>query len=209
MTPANQRHWCSANLADVLSAKAELIQLPKGTTIMSPGDDVDGAFILQKGTVKLFRVFESGEKHLLYLLSGNCMCALSSLTGLVGGQIPILAEAEEDSEVQFIPRDEANRLFLENEEWRTLILKGVLDSWKESMSMLDQVAFKPLQRRLEKYLAQHASLSDRKVVQKSHAEIAQELNVSREAVSRVLKAMENEDAVHLGHGSIKVINVNP
>lgn len=174
---------------------------------MSPGDVVQGAFILQKGTVKLFRVFESGEKHLLYLLSGNCMCAMSSLTGLMGGQIPILAEAEEDIEIQFIPKEESNRLFLENEEWRTLILKGVLESWEESMSMLDQVAFKPLQLRLERYLAQHASLSERQVVQKSHAEIAHELNVSREAVSRVLKLMENQDAVHLGHGSIKVMNV--
>lgn len=207
MISPNQRHWCSADLADVLSAKAELIQMPKGSTVMSPGDVVQGAFILQKGTVKLFRVFESGEKHLLYLLSGNCMCAMSSLTGLMGGQIPILAEAEEDIEIQFIPKEESNRLFLENEEWRTLILKGVLESWEESMSMLDQVAFKPLQLRLERYLAQHASLSERQVVQKPHAEIAHELNVSREAVSRVLKLMENQDAVHLGHGSIKVMNV--
>lgn len=207
MISPNRRHWCSADLADVLSEKAELIQMPKGSTVMSPGDVVQGAFILQKGTVKLFRVFESGEKHLLYLLSGNCMCAMSSLTGLMGGQIPILAEAEEDIEIQFIPKEESNRLFLENEEWRTLILKGVLESWEESMSMLDQVAFKPLQLRLERYLAQHASLSERQVVQKSHAEIAHELNVSREAVSRVLKLMENQDAVHLGHGSIKVMNV--
>jgi len=209
MRTTNQRNWCSVALADLLSEKAEVLSMPKGSIIMSPGDDVNGAFILQKGTVKLFRVLESGEKHLLYLLSGNCMCALSSLTGLMGGQIPILAEAEDDIEVMVVPRDEANRLFLENEEWRTLILNGVLDSWNESMSMLDQVAFKPLQRRLEKYLAQHASLSDRQVVHKSHAEIAQELNVSREAVSRVLKVMENQDAVHLGHGSIKVINCNP
>ena len=206
---ANQCNWCSAELADVLSAKAECIQMPKGSTIMSPGDIVNGAFILQKGTVKLFRVFESGEKHLLYLLSGNCMCALSSLTGLLGRRISILAEAEEDVEVQVISQEESNRLFLENEEWRTLILNGVLDSWEESMAMLDQETFMPLQRRLEKYLAQHAALSERQVVHKSHAEIAQELNVSREAVSRMLKVMENQYEVHLGHGSVQVIDVKP
>lgn len=206
---ANQCNWCSAELADVLSAKAECIQMPKGSTIMSPGDIVNGAFILQKGTVKLFRVFESGEKHLLYLLSGNCMCALSSLTGLLGRRISILAEAEEDVEVQVISQEESNRLFLENEEWRTLILNGVLDSWEESMAMLDQETFMPLQRRLEKYLAQHAALSERQVVHKSHSEIAQELNVSREAVSRMLKVMENQYEVHLGHGSVQVIDVKP
>ena len=207
MTIANQLNWCSSELADVLSARAELIQIPKGSIIMSPGDDVNGAFILKKGTVKLFRVSESGEKHLLYLLTGNSMCALSSLVGLLGRQIPVLAEAEEDSEVQFIPQEESNRLFLENEEWRMHILSGVMDSWEESMSMLDQETFMPLQRRLEKYLVQHAALSERQVVSKSHAEIAQELTVSREAISRMLKMMENQDAVHLGHGSIKVINV--
>jgi CRP-like cAMP-binding protein len=56
-------------------------------------------------------------------------------------------------------------------------------------------------------LVQHAALSERQVVHKSHAEIAKELNVSREAISRMLKMMENQDAVHLGHGSIKVFNV--
>ena len=77
------------------------------------------------------------------------------------------------------------------------------------MVMLDAVAFKPLQRRLEKYLAAHAALSKRSIVRKSHAEIAGELNVSRDAVSRALKAMENQDDIHLGHGSIKVIHAKP
>ncbi|MGB1123516.1 MAG: Crp/Fnr family transcriptional regulator, partial [Flavobacteriales bacterium] len=124
-------------------------------------------------------------------------------------RISILAEAEEDVEVQVISQEESNRLFLENEEWRTLILNGVLDSWEESMGMLDQETFMPLQRRLEKYLAQHAALSERQVVHKSHSEIAQELNVSREAVSRMLKVMENQYKVHLGHGSVQVIDVKP
>ena len=209
MRTTNQRNWCSVALADLLSANSEVVSMPKGSIVLSPGDEVASAFILNKGSVKLFRVSESGERHLLYLLSGDCLCALSTLTTLVGKKNVILAEAESDIEVQVISREEASRLFVENEEWRTLVLSGVLESWQETMQMLDQVAFNPLQHRLKQYLALHAGLSERQIVQKSHAEIAEELNVSREAVSRVLKVMEKDDAVHLGHGSIKVIDVNP
>ena len=75
------------------------------------------------------------------------------------------------------------------------------------MNMLDQVAFKPLKGRLESYLHTHSQLSARQIVTKSHAEIAEELYVSREAVSRTLKSLEKEGGVHLGHGSIKVLDV--
>lgn len=176
---------------------------------MEPGQPIQGAYLLVRGTVKLFRLWESGERHLLYLMNGKCLCALSSLTGLLGEENTVLAEAETDGEFLIVPQAKAIQWFVEREEWRQMLLVSFFDGWKESMDMLDTVAFKPLQRRLEKYLAEHAKLSPRKVVRKSHAEIAGELNVSREAVSRVLKQMENQDDIHLGHGSIKVIHAKP
>ena len=124
-------------------------------------------------------------------------------------ELAILAEAEEDVEFLVLPQAVANQWFVEKKEWRLTLLSNFLEGWQESMAMLDAVAFKPLQRRLEKYLAVHAALSELSIVRKSHAEIAGELNVSREAVSRALKAMENQDDIHLGHGSIKVIHAKP
>ena len=119
----------------------------------------------------------------------------------------ILAEAEVSTIIRVIPKELADRLFVQNEEWRNMVLQSIRTSWQDSMNMLDQVAFKPLKGRLESYLNTHSHLSDRQIVTKSHAEIAEELYVSREAVSRTLKTMENEGAVHLGHGSIKVIEI--
>jgi CRP/FNR family transcriptional regulator len=128
---------------------------------------------------------------------------------LLGEKTEIWAEAETDVEFLVVPQDVANKWLVENDEWREVLLRDFFSGWNESMAMLDQVAFKPLQRRLEKYLAEHQGLSKRNIVHKSHAEIAAELNVSREAVSRVLKVMENQDDIHLGHGSIKVIHSKP
>lgn len=199
----------SEELSRKILAVAERFSAPKGTVIMRPGEPLQGAYILLKGTVKLFRVLGSEERHLLYMLHGSCLCSLSTLTGLLGEGASILAEAEDEVEFLVLPQAVANKWLVENDEWREVLLREFFSGWNESMAMLDAVAFDPLQRRLEKYLAEHAEFSTHSVVRKSHAEISVELNVSREAVSRVLKVMENQDDIHLGHGSIKVIHPKP
>lgn len=207
MTITNQCNWCSDELAAEILDQSTVMEVAAGEVIMNPGDTVEGAYILEQGAVKLFRICESGNRHLLYLLCNEGMCALSTLTSLAGGTMDILAEAEVPTKIRVLSKELAHRLFVENEEWRDMVLHGIWSSWQDSMDMLDQVAFKPLKGRLESYLKTHSQLSVRQIVTKSHAEIAEELYVSREAVSRTLKTMENEGMVHLGHGSIKVIDI--
>lgn len=203
----NQCNWCSDELAAEILEQSTVMEVAAGMVIMNPGDPVEGAYILEQGAVKLFRICEHGNRHLLYLLHKDGMCALSTLTSLTGGTMDILAEAEVSTKIRVIPKELTDRLFVENEEWRNMVLSSIRTSWQDAMSMLDQVAFKPLKGRIETYLHTHSQLSDRKIVAKSHGEIAEELYVSREAVSRTLKTLENEGMVHLGHGSIKVIDI--
>ena len=207
MTMTNQCNWCSDELAAEILDQSTVMEVAPGTVVMNPGDPVEGAYILEPGAVKLFRICEYGNRHLLYLLRKDGMCALSTLTSLTGGRMDIRAEAEVSATIRVIPKELAARLFVENEEWRNMVLQSIRTSWQDAMNMLDQVAFKPLKGRLESYLHTHSQLYARKIVTKSHAEIAEELFVSREAVSRTLKTMENEGMVHLGHGSIKVIDI--
>lgn len=207
MTTTNQCNWCSDELAALVRDESTLMEVPAGEVIMNPGDPVEGAYILEQGAVKLFRICELGNRHLLYLLRKDGMCALSTLTSLTGGTIGVMAEAEMPSKIRVLSKELADELFVENEEWRNMVLRSIYSAWQDSMAMLDQVAFKPLKGRLESYLSTHVSLSSRQIVAKSHAEIAEELYVSREAVSRTLKTLENEGAVHLGHGSIKVLDI--
>ncbi len=207
MTMTNQCNWCSDELAEEILDQSTVMEVDAGTAVMNPGDPVEGAYILELGAVKLFRICGDGNRHVLYLLRKDGMCALSTLTSLTGGTMDILAEAEVPTKIRVLPKELTDRLFVENEEWRNMVLHSIRTSWQDSMGMLDQVAFKPLKGRLESYLQTHSQLSDRQIVTKSHAEIAEELYVSREAVSRTLKTMENEGMVRLGHGSIKVIDI--
>ena len=91
MTMTNQCNWCSDELAAEILDQSTVREVAAGTVIMNPGDPVEGAYILEQGAVKLFRICEYGNRHLLYLLRKDGMCALSTLTSLTGGTMDILA----------------------------------------------------------------------------------------------------------------------
>ena len=82
---------------------------------------------------------------------------------------------------------------------------SIYDSkFMEMVRVLDTVAFKNLDERMVDYLKKRVESAKNDVVQTSHQEIATDLNVSREAVSRLLKNMEKEGLVKLGRNLIWV-----
>ena len=51
----------------------------------------------------------------------------------------ILAEAEVPTKVRVLPKELADRLFVENEEWRNMVLQSIRTSWQDAMNMLDRL----------------------------------------------------------------------
>jgi CRP/FNR family transcriptional regulator len=200
--------FCSEELESKLMTLGTLVDFSKGDRIIRPGDEVSHFFILLKGSVRLYRNAQSGERHIMYNINGSCACAMSMISALLGEQSSVDAIVESDARTLLIPQETGRELISSNEEWRDLIFKSVFDAWQDSLHTLDQLAFDSLQNRLLAYLEEYVKQSPNSVVNKSHAEIASDLNVSREAVSRGLKKMEKSDKIHLGHGSIKVLNLN-
>ena len=62
-----------------------------------------------------------------------------------------------------------------------------------------------LDKRLLKLIREHTRTQGSDTLQMTHQELANELNSSREVVSRLLKAMEKDGLVELGRQRIKVL----
>ena len=75
------------------------------------------------------------------------------------------------------------------------------------MATLDSVAFESLDTRLVRYLHEKSIALNDPHFHITHQQIAQELNSSREAVSRLLKKMENNGSINLGRNNITVIDL--
>jgi CRP/FNR family transcriptional regulator len=63
------------------------------------------------------------------------------------------------------------------------------------LELIDHVIFKAMDERLEFYLRQKAEKLNTNILQITHQEIANDLNSSREVISRLVKKMEQKGMV--------------
>ena len=73
--------------------------------------------------------------------------------------------------------------------------------------MIDNIAFKNLDLRIEFFLEGLSIITNSKYIDTSQKEIANSLHCSREAVSRQLKTMQESGKIVLGHNRIELINI--
>ena len=72
-------------------------------------------------------------------------------------------------------------------------------------SLVNAVAFQKVDARLLHLLKQKSSLFQSKEIAVTHQQLADELGISREAASRVLKQMETEKLISLGRNKISLM----
>jgi CRP/FNR family transcriptional regulator len=77
--------------------------------------------------------------------------------------------------------------------------------YEELLKTIDGIAFQKLDDRLERALKEKCSSSGTNSLVITHQELANELNSSREVISRLLKQMERKGKVKLGRHKIEVL----
>ncbi|MFX8875779.1 helix-turn-helix domain-containing protein, partial [Acinetobacter baumannii] len=70
---------------------------------------------------------------------------------------------------------------------------------------IDQIAFRNMDERLMFYLQKASEVNHTHEIHLSHQQIAEELNSSREVISRLLKKMEQRGLVALQRNAITLI----
>jgi CRP/FNR family transcriptional regulator len=74
----------------------------------------------------------------------------------------------------------------------------------ELLQTLDSIAFSKLDQRIANYLKKQSVALKTKRIETTHQQISVELGSTREAVSRLLKQMENKGLVVLGRNAIEL-----
>ena len=91
------------------------------------------------------------------------------------------------------------------QSWKNFVMMSYDSRMLELVKVIDNIAFHGLDRRMEKYLQDLTQSKGNKTIMMTHQEIADDLNVSREAVSRLLKKLEHLNVVQLGRNQITLL----
>ena len=178
----------------------------KGDTIIDYGDFIRSVPLVVKGLIKVMRENEEGKEVLLYHLSAGYTCAASFSCCMVRKRSEIKVICDEDCIIYAIPLEIADRWMSEFSIWRNFIFTMYDNRMFALIDTIDKLAFSQLDEKLIDYLEELALHKRTKEIKISHAEIANDLNVSREAVSRLLKKLETQEEVKLDRGRITMLN---
>lgn len=184
-------------LKQFIASVATLKHIPAGTALMRSGQYLKYTMLIAQGRIKIYREGgEDGEFFMYYLEPGNA-CALSMMCASTAKESEILAKAVEDSTVIMIPVEHMETLMKNYKNWYRFVVETYRYRFEELLAVLDSVVFKNMDERLSNYLDRQFNQLDTKELKLTHQQIADDLNSSREVITRLLKKLEQ-------HGSIKI-----
>ena len=178
---------------------------PAGSVILNINAYIKSIPIVLSGSIKVIKSDEDGQEILLYYVKPGESCIMSFLAGIHNNTSKIKALVEEDAEILMIPVNKASQWIREFPEWTDFIFNLYQKRFEELLDAVNAIAFQKLDTRLLHLLRQKSGLFQSRDISITHQQLADELGVSRETVSRVLKQMENSNLISLSRNKISLL----
>ncbi|MBL0032418.1 MAG: Crp/Fnr family transcriptional regulator [Bacteroidetes bacterium] len=178
----------------------------EGDIILNENAYIKAIPIVINGSIKVMRTDEDGREILLYYIRPGESCIMSFLGGIHNDTSKVIAIAEEPTEILFIPIDKVNELIREYPEWLDYIFRLYHRRFEELLEVVNAVAFKKMDERLLAFIKKKSEMTNNKVINVTHEQLANELGTVRVVISRLLKQMEEEGLVELGRNKITLVN---
>lgn len=195
-------------LVDAIANVAKEVHVAEGDSIIKIGEFIKSTPLITKGLLKIVRQDDEGHEILLYYLDGGNTCVMTVTCCMKQEKSKIKAIAEVDTHLLLVPFHYMDEWMRNFRSWRNFILQTYSARFEEMLTTLDSVAFESLDNRLIRYLSEREVALETNEFHITHQQIAQELNSSREAVSRLLKKLESSGHIELGRNKIRVLNLS-
>ncbi|MFN5324310.1 MAG: Crp/Fnr family transcriptional regulator [Bacteroidota bacterium] len=198
------RSLFESHLMDEMEQSGKLMHLDAGTIILEPGSYVKFIPLLVKGSIKVLRQGNDANEILLYYVEPGETCAMSLTCCVSNQKSNVKAIAEEDTTMISLPVNKSDEWMTTYPSWKSFIMQTYRNRFEELLKAIDGIAFQKVDERLHHYLVEKSKLLKSSEIQISHQQIAEELNSSREVISRLLKQLELKGLVSLGRNKISL-----
>jgi CRP/FNR family transcriptional regulator len=192
-------------LRSLLAESAIVKVFREDEMLIQTGQNMRSTMLIADGMVKVYRQdSEGGEFFMYHLYPGNA-CALSIICALRQHTSEVMARAVEKSTVILIPIALMETLMKTHKSWYTFVLETYHIRFEELLVVIDNIAFKSMDERLQLYLEKQLRNQSDNKMRLTHSQIANDLNSSREVISRLLKKMEQRGQVILHRSFIEYL----
>lgn len=189
-------------LVDHLEKIGQVAEFAEGEMLMRSGQYFKNSLLILDGRVKLYREGDDGEEFFLYYLEKGNACALSMICATKNETSAIKAKTVTPVKALTIPIQYMDGLMKDHKNWYYFVLETYRSRFEELLEVIDQVAFHSMDEKLESYLSRQFKVLGVNKISITHQEIADDLNSSREVISRLLKKLESQKKISISRNEI-------
>jgi CRP/FNR family transcriptional regulator, anaerobic regulatory protein len=197
----------NTELISHLEKIGDVVEFKEGEMLMRPGQYFKNTLLILDGRVKLYREGEDGEEFFLYYLEKGNACALSMICATKNETSAIKAKAMSPVKALAVPIQHMDGLMKDHRQWYYFVLETYRARFEELLHVIDQVVFHAMDQKLEFYLKRQFESFRSNKITITHQEIADDLNSSREVISRLLKKLESLKRISVSRNEITRLNL--
>jgi len=201
----NKTVFTDPALLNEINKYAKVKTVQKDDILISPGQKILFVPIVLNGVLRIVRQNDDGREAFLYHLYPGQTCAMAINCCQSHKESMVKAVAEDETEVLQIPANLVEEWF-KYPEWKTYINNAYSQRFAELLEVIDLIAFHNMDKQVLNYLSKKAKATNTKTITITHQQIADELHTHREAISRLLRTMEQKNIVRLGRNTIELLN---
>jgi CRP/FNR family transcriptional regulator len=186
---------------------AEVKHLAAGEMVMRTGQNIRATILVLDGLIKIYREDDQGNEFFMYYLDGGKACAISLVCALGQETSGLMAKADKASTVLKIPVQYTNDWMGKYKTWAQFAVASYRERFDELLQTIDHIAFRNMDERLVFYLKRHQEKLQTNFITIPFTEMAQDLNSSREVISRLMKKLSEKGMVKLHGSKVELINL--
>jgi len=185
----------------LLLSHAKEVKMPKDMELFAQGDQCKEILFLVDGSVRVYRLHESGQEITLYFLENGEQCNVNLNSAFTNTPAIGTAVCESEVEGYLLPADVVKTIYAAEAPYQQFVFSLFARRLEGMAGLIEDVRFKKLDHRLLDWL--HEQESSEIII--THEKLASHLGTSREVISRLLKEFEHNGIVLLHRGRIEVL----
>lgn len=167
------------------------------------GHRLQHAAFLLSGSIRIFKISNSGREVTLYRVKPGEFCVLMMACILGETEYQASASIEEPSELLIMPVERYKEWLNNYKALREYAYQLFIHRMLAVSNLVDDIAFTPVDVRIAKILYRQTTEA-RNTIYATHEQLAIELGSAREVVSRILKEYEKMGILLLSRGKIQI-----
>ena len=185
-------------LLESLENKGEIKIFEQGEKIVKTGQYYKSILLVVEGLLKVYREDDDGNDYFMYYLEPGQGCVFSMIHTGRPEKSAVMGKVVKDTSVVAVPPEYLDLWMHEYKTWYKFVLESYRKDFEKLLATFDHTAFRSMDAKLLHYLRREQEVYKSNILLINKAEIARELNSSREVISRLMAKLAER-------GMIKVL----